>query len=607
MVRAMQPGSVLVGAADRYRILERVGSGGFGTVWRAERHDGRPVAIKSTHRVEDARRFEAEAATLRRLMHDNLPRYYEAWIDASGNGYLVMEYVPGEDMKTILERQGALTVDDAKRVALQVCNALNLLHQQVPPIYHRDIKPANIRRTPEGLIKLVDFGLMKAGDDRTVSDLRGAATLVYAPIEQTDVTRGTDARSDIYSLAATLYTLVHARLPLMAVARQGRTPDPLVPPNTGDARLDVALARGMAVEPADRPASVMAFRRLIDDGHGDVSTVISPRPAHSAPPARSPSADPPTPPVRSDRHTQLPWTGVLVGAALVSVLVAGFVAGRVGLQSFVASMQPTVTSMQPTVTSMQPTATSAPPTATSAPPTATSAPPTATNAAAGVFVDRVGAAYVTVPAGGGLAAFRMMQTEVTNAQYRACVDAGACTAPMVTERALAYYRENGVSEKYWVSHYGDPAYAEHPVAWVTREQAREYAAWVGGALPTEAQWLRACRGDDGRTYPWGEAAPGVALANFYDPSRDSVKDDGDVGDTVAVGSYPAGASPYGALDMAGNVWEWAEPNDGDDGRYIVRGGAFLNIALNVGCSARNEHDIIYDNYDVSFRVVSPGR
>jgi len=177
MVRAMQPGSVLVGTADRYRILERVGSGGFGTVWRAERHDGRPVAIKATHRVEDARRFEAEAATLRRLMHDNLPRYYEAWIDASGNGYLVMEYVPGEDMKTILERQGALTVDDTKRVALQVCNALNLLHQQVPPIYHRDIKPANIRRTPEGLIKLVDFGLMKAGDDRTVSDLRGAATL----------------------------------------------------------------------------------------------------------------------------------------------------------------------------------------------------------------------------------------------------------------------------------------------------------------------------------------------------------------------------------------------------------------------------------------------
>jgi formylglycine-generating enzyme required for sulfatase activity len=187
--------------------------------------------------------------------------------------------------------------------------------------------------------------------------------------------------------------------------------------------------------------------------------------------------------------------------------------------------------------------------------------------------------WVAVPTGDGLAAFRIGRTEVTNAQYAQCVEAGACTVPSTDSERC---------------HYADASYAEHPVVCVTRAQARAYAAWVGGALPTEAQWLRACQGDDGRTYPWGEVAPDATLVNF----------DSNVGGTTPVGSYPTGASPYGLLDMAGNVWEWAEPNDGSLQR-IVRGGAFSLNTGNVVCGARNGS--AYDNsYSVGFRVVSPG-
>ncbi len=199
--------------------------------------------------------------------------------------------------------------------------------------------------------------------------------------------------------------------------------------------------------------------------------------------------------------------------------------------------------------------------------------------------DRTGAEYVAVPAGNGVAAFRIGRTEVTNAQYAQCVAAGACTVPGTSGGC----------------NYTNSAYAEHPVVCVTREQARAYAAWAGGALPTEAQWLRACQGDDGRTYPWGNQPPDATLANFYYEGRQDY-------DTTPVGSYPAGASPYGALDMAGNVWEWVEPDDGDDGRYIyiMRGGAFNFPAVRVGCGARVEYGYDVNNYVVGFRVVSPG-
>jgi formylglycine-generating enzyme required for sulfatase activity len=136
-----------------------------------------------------------------------------------------------------------------------------------------------------------------------------------------------------------------------------------------------------------------------------------------------------------------------------------------------------------------------------------------------------------------LDAYWIDRTEVTNAMYVRCAEGGQCTAPMHS------------------APYKMPEYANHPVFGVTWFQAEEYCRWAGRRLPTEAEWEKAARGTDGRRYPWGNAAPDPNLLNFAKQ----------VDDTTEVGSYLAGASPYGALDMAGNVWEWV--SDGYDINY----------------------------------------
>lgn len=185
-----------------------------------------------------------------------------------------------------------------------------------------------------------------------------------------------------------------------------------------------------------------------------------------------------------------------------------------------------------------------------------------------------------------LAAFYIDQYEVTNAQYAACVDAGGCEQPACSEPYEAETKKN------------------HPVVCVSWDQAKKYCEWQKRRLPTEAEWEKAARGTDGRTYPWGDTSPDETLLNF----------DNRVGDTTPVGSYPNGVSPYGAYDMAGNVWEWTGslwgtdvgrpdfsypyvPTDGRENleasskiMRVLRGGSWLNSGHYARATARDYTD-----------------
>jgi eukaryotic-like serine/threonine-protein kinase len=190
--------------------------------------------------------------------------------------------------------------------------------------------------------------------------------------------------------------------------------------------------------------------------------------------------------------------------------------------------------------------------------------------------DELPAHYVSINA------FWVDQLEVTNAMYLLCVQAGKCDLPA-----------NWSSEKR-TSYFNDPAYKDYPVVQISWEQANIYCAWAGRHLPTEAQWERAARGDDFRTFPWGDEPPGEIYANYNRL----------VGDTSRVGSYTAGASPFGALDMAGNVWEWTTdyfstqyyasspltdptgPIDSSNNRRVIRGGSYQDEWIDIRVSKR---------------------
>jgi serine/threonine-protein kinase len=283
MNKPLPSGTVL---RSRYKIIDLIGQGGMGAVYRAEdmRLQGRQCALKevlpelgsmSETLAQTREQFYREASVLARLDHPTLPKVSD-YFSHDGREYLVMDFVPGPDLREILNdarRQGRfLTEKTVLGWARQLCDALEYLHSQQPPVLHRDIKPSNLKLTPRGQLKLVDFGLVKLllpDDTRTVTVVQGRGTVQYTPLEQYGGDTGhTDGRADIYSLGATLYHLLTGKPPADAKERFLR-PGSLVPPRNINPDIspqtERALLRAMAMHPDQRPSSVAEYQALLFD------------------------------------------------------------------------------------------------------------------------------------------------------------------------------------------------------------------------------------------------------------------------------------------------------------------------------------------------------
>ncbi len=259
------------------------------------------------------------------------------------------------------------------------------------------------------------------------------------------------------------------------------------------------------------------------------------------------------------------------------------------------TLAPSTVAVQPT-SMATPTPTLFPVLAATATPTATSTasltltpPPPATPLPGTAWTNPIdGSIYTYVPFGSE--SFWIKQTEVTNAEYLRCVELGICGGPRLVEELI------------------DPDRGNYPVRGVYLHQARRYAEWAGGRLPTDREWTRACQGPVDRLYPWGFATPDSTRANYG----------GQVDDTAPVGSYPNGVSPYGVLDLAGNVWEFTDTLwvTGDDESFVIRGGSWQSGGDSLACTDDHRspyHPVLGDlrrkvrdgfrTNDLGFRVV----
>jgi len=277
MPKPLKSGDIL---RSRYKIKRVIGQGGMGSIYLADdmRLKGRQCALKEVEHdysldknllAEARKQFLQEATILARLDHPNLPKVSD-FFSIKDRDYLVMDYIPGDDLRTLMlkaKHQGKfLSEKEIRKWANQLADALIYLHSQNPPILHRDIKPSNLKLTPNGLLKLVDFGLVKilAPGEMTVTIIHGQGTALYTPIEQYGGDSShTDVRSDIYSFGATLYHLLTNTPPSDArerfirqdVQKSPREINPKI-----SIQMDRAVQWAMNLHPDERPQSMTQLK-----------------------------------------------------------------------------------------------------------------------------------------------------------------------------------------------------------------------------------------------------------------------------------------------------------------------------------------------------------
>jgi eukaryotic-like serine/threonine-protein kinase len=652
----------------RYHIVEQLGEGGMAVVYKAfDTRLERDVAIKIIRRGafppdqldQILKRFEREAKSLGRLSHPNIVKVYD-YGEYKGAPYLVLEYLPSGTLKSKLQDLASRTMpwQEAIRILLPIARALQFAHDH--GIIHRDIKPSNILITLSGEPMLSDFGIAKILDNSDLSTLTSSGAAIgtpeyMAPEQWSGIV---SPRSDMYSLGVVLYEMVTGRKPYTAdtpaaiLLKQATEPLPL--PSKWNAslpqELEVALLKALEAKPEDRYSTmgeiVAELEKLLKGQSEKTSLAAAParkdasqsREGSSTPVEKVSEPLPPTalapdstpqPPLKTTRKRKLQLWIIGLGVLVVVICLAAVVAifGKDIKAALGITHTPTGT-WTPTNTSMpEYTPTPSLPTFTPTFQIITRIRPQdgmvmvqvpegefnmglgtdqnlaiclqyRTNCSPDLFMDEAPAHAVI------LDAYWLDQTEVTNGMYAQCVKAGICQVPN---------SPTSVTRK---SYFNNSEYADYPVLSVDWYDARTYCKWAGARLPTEAEWEKAARGTNAFLFPWGNNDPTCILANYWpvDGGRSCV------GDTSRVGSYPAGQSPYGAYDLAGNVAEWV--NDGYDPNYynsspylnpqgpdssdfrVLRGGAWNFGENDITTVSRVKYNPISTFDPVGFRCAS---
>lgn len=540
----------------RYHILEQLGEGGMATVYKA--FDTRleaEVAIKfiRTEKLtletmnKSLKRFEREAKSLAQLTHPNIVGVSD-YGEYEEKPYLVMPYLKGGTLK---ERLGKpMPYRQAAHLLAPIAHALEYAHKH--NVLHRDVKPSNILLTDTGQPMLSDFGIAKILEDEATRDLTstgvGIGTPEYMAPEQ-GMGHGVDHRVDIYSLGTVLYELITGRKPYQAdtplAVLLKRASEPLPRPGQFVHNLpssaEYVLLKALAKNPNERYPDAAAFAKALEDLAQDPNI---------------------------KRAATIPldrWIGIaaVFGISCAVLLGGGWLFSRLLNTGDGSPSSTPVLLQQPAILSFTQTAPlpAQEPAATPSETIPTEPLPTVTPKPSGNF-GREGMPLVYIPEGefimgsnSGdsdeqpphnvyLSAYWIDQTEVTNAMFAEFLNdmgnqsEGGSNWINLPDDDVRIVSGGGS----WESQRG---YEDYPVVEVTWYGANAYCGWVDRRLPTEAEWEKAARGDSGQSFPWGGALD-CSLANYGGCS----------GEPASVGNYPGGESPYGALDMFGNVWEW---------------------------------------------------
>jgi serine/threonine-protein kinase len=571
------------------------------------------------------KRFAHGAGVLKKLDHPHLSKVIDHGLQ-NGIPYLVRQMVSSRTLREFMSEPFPWV--QAARLLAPVAKALVYAHEN--HMIHRDVRPENIFVNREGT-SLADIGTARLLELESETS-RGSAShdvarSIYMAPEQ--LSGKAVPQTDIYALGVIFYEMVTGQKPFHDEQWSRKNPQTIIPdacallPELPEPVAQV-IQKALALHPRDRFSSMEAFSSVLEilGWSGDfakIKNLMARRPSEKRS-KRVPAKDDGG--KRRKRKKRFGAVAVFIALfAAAIILTAGYFSGFFDAPAGNSEMTPQgegAIANQPEkdatpelthVLSQEPV----PETVETLSPTETITPAPTLGIGSTMISPIDGMQVIYVPAGEFVMGsddrnaneqpshmiylddYWIDRTEVTNGKYAQCVADGVCRAPVSNS--------SNTQDQY----YGSPEFDQYPVIFVTWDDANTYCHWAGRRLPTEAEWEKAARGSDARICPWGNDAPSTNLVNF----------NWAIGDTTPVGSYPAGVSPYGAVDMSGNVWEWVAdwydsnyynnspienpqgPSSG--GRRVLRGGSWYYEVNYIRAAFRFSADANSMLNDLGFR------